>query len=62
MNCNQKQITMKRKIKELEERIDELRSQLTEGRDYLMTVNADEVTVENALESFGFGRNGLKSY
>ncbi|KKM93734.1 hypothetical protein LCGC14_1205280, partial [marine sediment metagenome] len=25
---------MKRKIKELEERIDELRSQLTEGRDY----------------------------
>ncbi len=53
---------MKRKIKELEERIDELRSQLTEGRDYLMTVNADEVTVENALESFGFGRNGLKSY
>lgn len=33
--------------------------QLSNGRDYLMTVDADEVTVEDALEAFGFGRNGL---
>jgi len=32
---------------------------LQEGREYLMSVASDEVTVEDALEAFGFGRNGL---
>lgn len=33
--------------------------QLEEGRDYLMQVEPDEITVENSLEAFGFGKNGL---
>ena len=44
------------------ERIDFLENktdQLSAGRDYLMTVQADEITIEDALEAFGFGRNGL---
>jgi hypothetical protein len=32
---------------------------LQNGRDYLMQVEPDEITVEDSLESFGFGRNGL---
>ena len=32
---------------------------LQDGRDYLMQVEPDEITVEDSLESFGFGRNGL---
>ena len=34
--------------------------QLYEGREYLMQVDADKITVADALEAFGFGRNGLK--
>lgn len=30
------------------------------GHDYLMGVSDDKLTVEDALEAFGFGRNGLK--
>ena len=33
--------------------------QLESGRDYLMRVPSNEITVEDALEAFGFGRNGL---
>jgi len=33
---------------------------LSTGRDYLMAVEPDEITVEDALEAFGFGRNGLE--
>lgn len=29
------------------------------GRDYLMQVPSDKITVEDTLEAFGFGRNGL---
>lgn len=32
---------------------------LTEGRHYLMGVSYDQITVEDALEAFGFGRDGL---
>ena len=38
----------------------EYAEQLQNGRDYLMTVDADEISVEDALEAFGFGRDGLK--
>lgn len=34
---------------------------LAEGRSYLMSVQSDEITVEDCLEAFGFGRNGLKN-
>jgi hypothetical protein len=33
---------------------------LNNGRDYLMQIEADKITVEDALEAFGFGRNGLR--
>lgn len=40
--------------------ITRLHDQLSEGRHYLMGVDEDKITVEDALESFGFGRNGLQ--
>ena len=36
-----------------------LHERLQNGRDYLMQVEPDNITVEDSLESFGFGRNGL---
>ncbi len=47
-------------IERLDAHIAKLEQKLAIGRDYLMTVREDEVTVENALEAFGFGRDGLK--
>ena len=44
---------------ELKENIVKMSNQLEGGRDYLMTVLPQELTVSDALESFGFGRNGL---
>jgi hypothetical protein len=41
------------------EKLKESYARLMEGRHYLMGVNADKITVEDALEAFGFGRNGL---
>lgn len=38
----------------------ELESRLSDCRDYLMSTARDEITVEDALEQLGFGRNGLK--
>ncbi len=32
---------------------------LQNGRDYLMQVEPNDITVEDSLKSFGFGRNGL---
>lgn len=32
---------------------------LNNGRDYLMQVQPNDLTVGDALEAFGFGRNGL---
>lgn len=43
----------------LQERCCELSCRLQNGRDYLMGVNPADLTVEDALEAFGFGRNGL---
>jgi len=33
--------------------------QLENGRDYLMQVLPSEITIDDTLEAFGFGRNGL---
>ena len=41
--------------------IEKISSQLDKGRNYLMGIRLDELTVEDALEAFGFGKNGLKS-
>lgn len=45
-------------IKE-EEIAGDMNRQLMDGRHYLMGVEPSELTVEDALEAFGFGRNGL---
>lgn len=34
-------------------------SRLDSGREYLMSVQANEITVEDTLEAFGFSRDGL---
>lgn len=38
----------------------DLQQRLENGRHYLMGVQQNEITVEDALEAFGFGRNGLE--
>lgn len=40
----------------------DLRQQLSKGRDYLMQVQQNEITVDDSLEAFGFGKNGLQSF
>lgn len=40
-------------------REDALVERMEAGRHYLMSVDAEAITVEDALEAFGFGRNGL---
>lgn len=49
-----------RRLKIAEDALDDANSQLTGGWQYLMSVPADDITVEDALEAFGFGRNGLQ--
>ncbi len=51
-----------RRLEKVEERKIELSEKLNNGRDYLMQINPKDLTVEDALESFGFGKNGLKSF
>lgn len=52
---------LKVQLKEKNVTIEKLDHQLRGGRDYLMQVSATEITVGDSLESFGFGRNGLRS-
>jgi len=40
--------------------INDLHTKLEAGRHYLMSVQSNEITVEDTLEAFGFGRNGLR--
>jgi hypothetical protein len=47
-------------INELNHDLNELNHRLQEGRHYLMGIQASELTVEDALEAFGFGRDGLQ--
>lgn len=50
---------LREEINQKQELIDYMAGCLDRGRDYLMQVSSDKITVEDALESFGFGRNGL---
>lgn len=49
------------KIGQDKERLEELAMLREQCRKYLMSVPADEITAEDALESLGYGRNGLGS-
>lgn len=48
-------------LKQENERLRSLADRLSSGRDYLMGVNRKDLTIEAALESFGFDRNGFES-
>lgn len=39
--------------------LDELNQRLEDGRNYLMSIEANKVVIADALEAFGFGRSGL---
>lgn len=43
------------------ENYDHMTSSMQSGRHFLMSVNPSDLTVESALEAFGFGRNGYGS-
>jgi len=58
-NISQKELEQERYNTQM--KIEKVSSQLDNGRTYLMTVKRNELTVESALEAFGFGRNGLKT-
>lgn len=49
------------KIGQEKEKLEELADLRLQRRNYLMSVSADEITVEDALESLGYDRNGLGS-
>lgn len=51
-----------REIKRLRAVVRELSEQLESGRNYLMTAQPDTVDISDALEAFGFGRDGLKEW
>jgi hypothetical protein len=45
---------LKSENERLQDLVRELQVRLSAGRYYLMSVNADEITVENTLEAFGW--------
>lgn len=49
------------KIGQEKEQLEELADLRLQCRNYLMGVPSDKVTVEDALEYLGYGRNGLGS-
>mgnify|MGYP000259430517 CR=1 FL=1 len=46
------------KITDLKERLEFLEERLSNGRDYLMQVQGNEITVEDTLIAFGWNSNG----
>jgi len=50
---------IKQQCQKRDELMAELDKRLQDGRYYLMGVESKKLTVEDALEAFGFGRNGL---
>ncbi len=50
---------MRKEIARLRAVVRECNRRLDEGRDYLMQVSPDAITVENTLEAFGWTRDGL---
>lgn len=52
-------LELRQQCQKRDELITELDKRLQDGRYYLMGVESKKLTVEDALEAFGFGRNGL---
>lgn len=59
--CNEYSKELLDQIETLKAKIDKLQDRLSSGRDYLMGVEPEFLSAEDALESFGYGRNGLNS-
>ncbi len=51
--------TMRQEIARLRAVVRACNARLNNGRDYLMQVTADTMTVEDTLEAFGWTRDGL---
>ena len=49
------------KIGQEKEMLEDLADLKLQCRNYLMGIPADKITVEDALEALGYGRNGLGS-
>lgn len=62
MNKIKKFDTSRKKITTLKILLCELSQRLENGRCYLMGVKPSELTAEDALEAFGYGRNGFESF
>ena len=50
---------LERKIELLESEADEYARRLSSGRDYLMQVQPEDLTVGDCLEAFGWNKNGI---
>jgi hypothetical protein len=50
---------LEKENKSLREDLSFIEDQLESGRDYLMSLDTNEVVVADVLDAFGFGRNGL---
>lgn len=59
---NKKAEFQKELKEEARETAREFGERLDKGRDYLMQVRKEDLTVEDALEAFGFERNGDDRY
>jgi hypothetical protein len=53
-------VALQFELEQEKDRHSALSDALNEGRHYLMGVDSDKITVEDSLEAFGFGRNGLE--
>lgn len=62
MDHDEREEAMRKEIDRLRSVVRELDGQLQNGRHYLMSVQPINLTVESALEAFGFGRDGMTIY
>jgi 5-enolpyruvylshikimate-3-phosphate synthase len=60
-SCEISDLRMK-EIARLRAIVHELNQRLEQGRHYLMGVNPSKLTVEDALEAFGYDRCGFEPY
>jgi hypothetical protein len=62
MNSCEVTDTRMKEITRLRAIVRELNQRLEQGRHYLMGVNPSKLTVEDALEAFGYNRSGSEPY
>ena len=60
MDYSQEELELKKEIKRLQNVVADQTHQLVCGYNYLMETPKTKITAPDALEAFGFGRDGLK--